>query len=112
MVFEEKDLNKLAGVCRQYEELEKELSELRKVIEGLDCTRSKPDYDATQAFLNVSEMVTECSSRLRVAQLFAEIAYARHQDEVDWEDVDEMEMMILEYYQSFQLCQRKALFGR
>ena len=112
MVFEEKDLNELAELRKQYEEMEKKLRELRLVIEKRNCTTSKPDFDATQAFLAVQEDISDCLCRLHVAQLLAEIAYARQQQEVDWIDIENMEMTILEYDPNFQECQFKWLLGR
>jgi hypothetical protein len=112
MVFKIPDLNELANICVKLEAVAKELKDFCARIEEEDCTRLKPDFDAVQALTEVNQAVEESSVQSRIAQLLAEIAFERSQEEISWDDIYDLEMMIMEYSACFQIAQRKNLFGR
>lgn len=95
MVFTEKDLSKLGDLFNTYYQFSKELDSFCKEIEGKRWHSSRPNSEAFKALSQFKDCAN--AEQFYVVKLLCELANARSQSPVDWEEVEILEEMLMEF---------------
>lgn len=107
MVFTEKDLDTLYELYNKYDAFAKEMKAFCDEIGKRSWYKSKPNSDAFKALSQFTNSIN--SEELFLTRLFCELAYARSKESIDWEEVDELEMMIMEFDPQILTVARKRM---
>ena len=95
MVFTETDLNKLNDLYNTYYEFTKELDAFWEQSKEKRWHSSRPNSEAFKALTKFKEDAN--ADRFYVVKLLCELANARSQTPVDWEVVETLEEMLMEF---------------
>lgn len=95
MVFTDDDLIKLNDLYNTYYQFTKDLNVFCKEIKEERWYKHRPDSEAFKALSKFAEETT--AERFYVVKLLCELANARSQTPVNWEEVEIIEEMLMEF---------------